>query len=144
LKYNVATGKPYIDVLPKLIQNYNSTFHKTINAVPIEVWNGEAKPQQKHSLIINEFKVGDRVRHVLSKNVFDKNSSTHTYSKKIYTITKIDKHSIYLDDLTKPFREYQLVLATGESIEDKKYDKKDEDEKLKERIKRKLKKEGLI
>lgn len=143
LKYNVATGKPYIDVLQDLVKNYNSTFHKTINAEPINVWTDKKKPKQKHSLIVNEFKVGDRVRHIISKQGFDKNSSTHTYSKKIYTITRVDKHSYYLDDLTKPFREYQLVEAIGQSIETK-YDKKVEDDNLKERIKRKLKKEGLL
>jgi hypothetical protein len=106
LKYEVANDKSYINDLHNLIDNYNNTYHSTIQANPIDIWNGNTKPLQNNKLIIQQaFKVGDKVRHTTNKNTYDKSSSTTNYTKTIYTITKIDGRTYYLDDLKKPFRE---------------------------------------
>jgi hypothetical protein len=143
LRYNVATGKPYIGVLSQLIKNYNTTYHKTVDGIPNDIWTGIGKNNQSYSLIINEFHLGERVRQIVSKEGFGKNSSTNTYSKKIFKIVKVKGHSYFLEGMEKPFREHELIKAVGESIESK-YDEKAKEENLKERIKRRLKKEGLI
>jgi hypothetical protein len=59
--------------------------------------------------------------------IFGKSSSITTYTKKIFTISKIDGRSIFIDDLVKPFRQYELIIAVGENIDDT-YDKKIEKE----------------
>ena len=116
LKYSVSFGKSYIDDIQKLIHNYNYTFHSTIKNRPIDVWMGDASNKQKVNNVIHSFQVNDRVRHLQLKKVFDKRSSSSTFTKKIFTITKIQGHSYYLDDLMKPFRNHELVLAVGDNI----------------------------
>ena len=104
LRYEVATGQSYIDDLDYIIDNYNNTYHSTIKNKPIDVWESKAKSKQKNRIIDMKFEVGDLVRHLNKKKQFDKNSSIANYTKKVYTISNIDNQSIYLDDLTKPFR----------------------------------------
>ena len=95
-----------------------------------------------------KFNVGDRVRKINNKAVFDKASSTTNYTIKVYTITNILGNSIYLEDLKKPYRDFELVIAvesnddeSNERLEN--YNKKVDINKKQERIKRKINKEGL-
>lgn len=143
LKYTVANGKGYIDVLPNLIKNYNSTYHKTIQTEPIEIWQGNEKNEQKIHNIENIFNVGDKVRHIIDNKTFDKKSSSNTYTKTIYTISRIEGKSIYLDDLTKPFKSFQLQLAVGDDMNTN-YDKNIKKTNKKEKIIRMLRREGII
>ena len=140
LKYSVSFGKSYIDDIQKLIHNYNYTFHSTIKNRPIDVWMGDASNKQKVNNVIHSFQVNDRVRHLQLKKVFDKRSSSSTFTKKIFTITKIQGHSYYLDDLMKPFRNHELVLAVGDNIVSD-YDKQVIENSKKETNDRRLRRE---
>jgi hypothetical protein len=145
LKYVLIKGKGYIDVLPKIIKNYNNTEHRTIQAKPIDVWEGKTRPEQAIAKVEMKFKVGDRVRHIMKKGTFDKSSSTNTYTIAVYTITRIDGNSIYLEDLKKPFRDYELLIAVeNENNNAEKFNKKVEIEKKQNKVKRRLAREGLI
>ena len=86
----MASSKPYIHVLPQLIRNYNTSYHKTIQDTPANIWTGKTKNKQLIKRIYYDFEVGDKFRHINDRNLFDKKSSTNTYTKKIFTITKID------------------------------------------------------
>jgi RPA family protein len=148
LKYVLIKSKSYIDILPKIIINYNDTEHRTIHNKPIDVWEGRVRPEQDVAKVEMKFKVGDRVRHVVKKATFDKASSTTNYTVKVYVITKIDGNSLYLDDLKKPFRDFELVKAVEDSNENnvkkaEEYNKKVAEDSRQERIKRRLKREGL-
>lgn len=142
LKYEVASGKAYIKQLQKLINNYNSTEHTTIKQKPLNIWEGKQVNQQSITKLKNDYEVGDKVRHITKKKSFDKSSSTTNYTKTIYTITKISGHSIFLDDLIKPFKSFELVKAVGDD-KTSSYDEKNEKNKHDETIKRRLRKEGL-
>ena len=142
LRYEVAFGKSYIEILDKLIWNYNHTKHGTTGQQPIEIWNGENSNNQKINIIPNHFVVGDRVRHLVKKKVFDKSSDTTTYTKSIYTITEIEGQSCYLDDLKKPFRPYELIIANNQELDDKYDDANKQDEKQMI-FERKMKREGI-
>ena len=143
LRYEVANGKSYIKALPQIIKNYNSSHHNTINTEPIEIWNGRKQNTQPITRVENEFLVGDKVRHIVSKTAFDKNSSTSTFTKKIYDVVKIEKNSIYLEGIKKPFRTTELIKAVGEDL-DNKYDDKIKTAKANETAKRRLNKEGIL
>jgi len=142
LRYEVATGKSYIDDLDYIIDNYNNTYHVTIKNKPIDVWEEKTTPKQKIKVLDMQFEVGESVRHLNKKKVFDKNSSIANYTKKVYTISNIDNQSIYLDDLTKPFRQHELIKAIGDSL-NVEYDNKIKNSSREARIKRRLKREGL-
>ncbi len=140
LKYSISFGKSYIDDLQKLIHNYNYTYHSTIKNRPIDVWMGDASNKQTVNNVVHSFKVNDKVRHLQLKKVFDKRSSTSTFTKTIYTITKIEGNAFYLDDLTKPFRNHELILAIGDdNITD--YDKQVLEIQKKEAKERKIERE---
>jgi hypothetical protein len=147
LKYCLTIGKNYyIDILPKLIKNYNSNEHRTINAKPVDVWNGKATPNQVINKVEMKFKVGNKVRHINKKATFDKASSTTNYTITVYTITRIDGSSIYLDQLKKPFRDFELLLAVEDKEEVDKLeelDKTNKEDKRQALIKNRLKREGV-
>jgi hypothetical protein len=145
LKYIVIKNKSYIDDLPKIIKNYNSTEHRTIGANPIDIWQGKTHPKQKIVKVDMEFKVGDRIRHVVKKATFDKASSTTNYTVKVYTITRIEGNSIYVDELKKPFRDFEIVKAVEDKNENKaiEYNKKVDEDKRQDKIKRRLAREGM-
>lgn len=113
LKYKMASSKPYIHVLPQLIKNYNTSYHKTIQDTPLNIWTGKSKNNQPIKRIYHDFQVGDKVRHINERNTFDKKSSTNTYTKKIFTITRVEGRSYYLDDLQKAYRGHELIKAVG-------------------------------
>ena len=142
LAYTLNYRKSYIDDIDLLYKNYNTTYHSTIKEIPLEIWKGKAKNKQKINLIPMKFEVGDKVRHIVKKSVFDKSSSTSNYTKSVYTIQSIDKNAIYLDDLKKPFRQNELVLAVENNVNvNEDYDKLVEKEVKENRIQRRLNKE---
>ena len=143
LRYEVAKGKRYIDDLPSIIENYNTTEHKTTEEKPIDIWEGKKTNKQDITIVKNEFNVGDKVRHLVKKGTFDKASSTTNYTKKVYTITKVIGKSIFLDDLTKPFKSYEILKAVGDD-KTSKYDEKNSSTTRDEKIARRMRKEGIV
>lgn len=148
IKYETALKKPYIGDLQKLVANYNDTKHSTTKETPDDIWNGKADNHQKYKYVIYSFEVGDRVRHKVMKNKFDKASSSINFTKEIYKIERIVKNSYYLEDndeniLAKPFRGYELLLAVGEDPQRNIYDIKNKLDKKQKTINRRLKREGI-
>jgi putative transposase len=143
LKYETLNGKAYIQDLDYLIDRYNTSYHNTIKTEPIKIWEGDEKNKQNTIISDITFQVGDKVRYLLKKGLFDKKSSTANYSKRVYTIREINKRSIYLDGgLTKPFRSYELIKAIGGDLNTKLDEKIIKDNK-KNTIERRLRREGL-
>jgi hypothetical protein len=64
------------------------------------------------------------------------------YYKKTYTVSKVDGNSYYLDDLTKPFKEHELIIAVGNNLETNN-DLVISEENKQKTIQRRLRKEGL-
>ena len=86
--------KRWVPVLPEIIKNYNSTFHRSINMSPNSVtWANRKTVYKTLYPDINvrtkcKLKVGDTVRIVLKKDIFEK-GYTQSWSKEIYTIDKV-------------------------------------------------------
>ena len=91
--FSMASTKTYIDVLPKLVNAYNNSFHRSIQRIPAsvnkdnedEVWitlYGNQPPQKGY-----EFNVGDKVRISKLKKLFDKGYLPN-WSEEIFTISK--------------------------------------------------------
>jgi hypothetical protein len=82
--------KTYIDILPKLVKEYNNTYHSTIKMTPTE-------GTKKKIIYIRDIckdkpklKVGDRVRIYKYKTHFEKGYETN-WTKEIFVIDKIRK-----------------------------------------------------
>lgn len=90
-KYN------WYSVLPKIVNNYNNTIHRTTKHTPKSIFNGKEFNEQTIIRDVDKLQVGDKVRKKIIKKIFDKNDVIK-YSKTLYTISRIDKNKYYLID----------------------------------------------
>jgi len=105
-KWRTATGKyDWYKVLDKIVNNYNNSYHRTIKATPNDIWNGKDYNKQVIKKVETKFKVGDKVRIIKHKAIFDKVDSL-SYSKSIYIIIEI-----------KGAKHYLINIETGKEIE---------------------------
>ena len=106
LKYFIASGSTrWIDIINKIIKNYNNTEIRTIGCTPTQVSNHLIqsilinKSQEKTNQIENKdikYNIGDRCRIKENTKIFDK--MKRKYSSDIYTIIKVNKNSVDIEN----------------------------------------------
>ena len=86
--------KKWIDFLPQLIKNYNSTPHRTIGMAPDQVTNQNSQEIYKKMFgdatlkVIPRLHKGDKVRILVDKSLFDKGYKQN-WTEKIYKIKSV-------------------------------------------------------
>ena len=78
----------YIDALPKIVQTYNNTYHRTIKMKPNEVTPGSVDYSNNKNKKKAKFKVGDRVRISKYKNIFTKGYMPN-WTEEVFTIKQV-------------------------------------------------------
>jgi hypothetical protein len=104
----------YIDVLEKLIENYNNTVHSRLKEKPIDVYKSKVKPNIMQFNVQTQnqkFQLGDYVRISKVKQTFEK-GYTHRWSKEVFRVAKIYNHL--------PIQ-YSLIDLKGDEIKGKFY-----------------------
>jgi len=114
-QFTVQGNTQYLDILPKILKQYNNTKHSSIKMTPTEAskkknegivyfhLNGNTEPRMK-SL---QFKVGDKVRiSKYKRKVFDK-GYTPNWTEEVFKIDKIQ----YTNPIT-----YKLKYLNNEEI----------------------------
>ena len=98
-KYFYRTkSKRWIDFLPQLVSNYNSTPHRTIGMAPDQVTDKNSPTIYKKVFgdtnlkSVPRLSVGDKVRILKDKSLFDK-GYTINWSEKIYRIKSVIQKS---------------------------------------------------
>ena len=103
-KYMTHNGTTkYIDVLDKLVESYNKTYHRSIGMTPNQVnienepkvWRrlyGDYKMSQKRPI----FKVGDYVRLKTSAMVFRKSYEGKTWTEEVFKVVKVIKRDVHV------------------------------------------------
>jgi hypothetical protein len=95
-RYFTHSGKKrYIDVLPEIINAINNSVNRTIGRTPAsityenqnEIWN-EQNPVKKEKAV---FKVGDKVRIAINKDIFAK-GYTPSYYREVHVVQKVLTH----------------------------------------------------
>lgn len=92
-------AKRYVEVLPKLVESYNKSYHRSIKMAPEDVTKQNEKevfknlygygPDEDDNTIVKvKFKQGTYVRIVKDKSIFEK-GYTAGWSPKIYIVNKI-------------------------------------------------------
>ena len=113
--FSANSTKRYIDVLDALVQQYNSRRHSTIKMTPVEaslkinenkVWRN-LYPSNENKPIRPKFFVGDRVRIIKKKTVFNKGYMPR-WTEEVFTIASIQ----YTDLPT-----YKIKDDNGEEIQ---------------------------
>ena len=96
-EFTVQGNTQYLDILPKILSQYNNTKHSSIKMTPVEA----SKKKNESTVYFNlygdmeqlsskpRFKVGDRVRiSKYKRKVFDKGYTTN-WTEEIFLIDKI-------------------------------------------------------
>jgi hypothetical protein len=145
----------YIDVIEKLINNYNNTIHRTLNATPntaninIEQYHDPIPKIEKLQNIENEFNINDKVRILKNKKLFEKGSQN--YTKTIYKIIEKNMNGYVVENEKTKKRvlphemqkvEIEKIIKNPKIKNDKSKNIVEKDIKEKQQ-KRKIKKEGL-
>ena len=106
-KFTENNNTIFYNILDELVNNYNNKYHSTIKMTPIE---GSKKINEKKIKNIynfektkkpGKFKIGDRVRISLEKNIFEKGYETN-WTQEIFIIYDIKYSNVpyyYLKDL---------------------------------------------
>ena len=97
-KYREALKNPnWYKYLNEVVEHYNSTEHDTTKHTPASIWNGDEYNEQKIIRFDSNFIVGDRVRKLIKKQIFDKVDALK-HSKDVYTITEVKNNRYLLND----------------------------------------------
>ena len=113
--------KNWVDVLPKLVKNYNKSVNRMTGYAPdsvgekeaIEIRNKEVARSQKAIKDWEKFSIGDRVRLLKDKGLFDK--GTKQWTNEIYTIDDYEGFSFRVKSeagniIKKLYKPYELQL----------------------------------
>ena len=109
LEFTVANNRRWIDILPKLIKNYNISIHRTIGMTPKQAQmkknyqeiNKRLNTHISHKIKKPLLKVGDHVRLSKVKDQFEK-SATNNWTSEIFKIKQIkmtDPITYIIEDL---------------------------------------------
>ena len=113
--YILTQTTVWYDILPELMKEYNTTYHRSIKMTPeeaskpcnyLKVYNALYK--KKEAQPPATFQVGDKVRISVSKKLFEK-GSTSNWSEEIFEITDVIR-------TTNPIV-YKIKDLTDEEIE---------------------------
>lgn len=124
IKYMYANQtKRYIDVLPKLVYNYNNSYHRSIKMTPTEASKEENESKVYKNLYSStsfkkkpKFKVGDKVRISKIKTTFMRGYDP-TFTTEVFTVSEVldtDPVTYKLDDLIGSFYENEMVKINSD------------------------------
>lgn len=152
-KYMVANNTTrWIDSLQKFIDNYNNTYHSSIDMKPVDV--DEKKEEviimDKNKQLLEAFEnrkdvnVDDYVRIKLKKALFSKLG--RNFSQEIYKVIKVNKFSVKLEGYDKLVRidEIQIVPKDTINVDNQEIKKVENDYIIQSRLRKELGLQGSI
>jgi hypothetical protein len=116
------TTKTYIDVLPLLVENYDSRVNQGIKTAPIEAVSDPDYDEKYWRIIKNkvskakasatkagysDFKIGDKVRGLLRKKVFEKGTS-QKWSSSIHKVEEMRDGLYFVNGRVSGYKPYEL------------------------------------
>ena len=115
------SSNDWVSVLDDLVYNYNHRFHRSLGCSPIEASEEDQFYKQLHKYDIAEkqfsqFHVGDKVRLLQSKELFDKGRKI--WSHEVYRIRNIDGHRVEIDGEWYKYDQIQKVITVHKKIFD--------------------------
>jgi hypothetical protein len=104
--------------LPDVVFNYNNTYHKTIKNTPNDIFFNNEMNNQKVIILPKVFDVGEKVRKVIKKKIFEKGDMT-THSQEVYIITDAKGKKYKINDGTdRWYKPYELKMANEVEFHD--------------------------
>jgi hypothetical protein len=107
----------WIDILDKIIWNYNHTVNRGIgiepykanNYIQTEIVTNKKEITEKIHEREPDYEIGKKCR-IINKTALFEDKMTAKYSNKIYTITKVNKNSVVLNDEYKKKKSEILMI----------------------------------
>jgi predicted transcriptional regulator YheO len=135
----------WVDVFDDLLYNYNHRFNRGLGGIPVEATyeTSRAKQEEQYKRAkkdFNKFKVGDNVRLLKNKDIFDK--GRQTWTEKVYKIDGIKGNKFQIDD--KLYRHYEIQKVVNSQDAPNDFDVNAKEDKRNKRIIRALNKEGIL
>lgn len=113
-KVRISTKRyDWNNYLYDIVDNYNNTYHSTIKDTPSNVFLKGKLNKQTYNIIENPLQVGDKVRIVNKKKIFDK-GDVIKLSKEIYIVEKVTKTKAKINGLY--YKPYELEKV--ENVDD--------------------------
>ena len=152
-KYMTALKtKKWFDILPDIVKNYNHTWHSGIKGIPADdsqkltdsIEINRAKQEEKALTKLKTLNVGDKVRHIKNRVMFEK-GALPKWSVTVSEVKDSKGRIKYQLDNGKWYRIYDLqLIQTVEDAPEKIIPEEHVPElKHKAKVKRALNKEGL-
>jgi len=118
-KYRVSSGnKKWYSYLSDIVDNYNLTYHKTIKDAPYNIMFQDKNNNQEIVILPSTFEIGDQVRKVIKKKVFDKGDMI-THSPDVYIIEEIKGNKFKISDGRNHFyKPYEIKKANQVEFDD--------------------------
>jgi len=145
----------WIDIIDKIIDNYNKTYHRGIKAKPLDVYNNsflesliiDEKKEETKIIKDNEidYKINDNVRVLKDKKLFE-DKMTGRYSDNVFSIKKIKNNVVDIEDNEGNKRTVKKtkILKVSDTIENYVKPERIKQAKKENNIIRLMKKEDLI
>jgi hypothetical protein len=126
-----SNNRRWYKYLNLAVNNYNNTYHKTIQNTPKSVFDGDKYNEQIINRVPVIYQIGDMVRIVIKKKVFDK-GDVITYSPEVYRIVDINGNRFKLNDIDQLYKAYEIrkvadIVYKPDSKEDKEQKEKVDD-----------------
>lgn len=103
-----ASGnRNWYELLPNIQKNFNAAVHGTTGVEPDALYEHKAVSKQTPNYLQHDLKVGDSVRILQPKNIFDKGSD-QTYSDEVHTIRHLDGEKSWVNAKQRYFKPYEL------------------------------------
>ena len=145
--------KRWVHILPQIVENYNTSFHSGIRAVPAEAGKqtiadrieiNTAKQEKRALANLEVLSVGDSVRHLKNPVTFAK-GALPKWSSSVHKIIATEGRIKYQLDNGKSYRVYNLlpITAVEEAPLENSVQEPVKELKHKAKVKRRLNKEGL-
>jgi hypothetical protein len=100
------------------VDNYNLTYHKTIKDAPYNIMFQDKNNNQEIVILPSTFEIGDQVRKVIKKKVFDKGDMI-THSPDVYIIEEIKGNKFKISDGRNHFyKPYEIKKANQVEFDD--------------------------
>lgn len=149
----VKNDNKWADNIEKIEDVNNNTIHSSTKQKPNDIMNGKEEPKYGSPFgnpfdIKENFEIGDNVRVLTEKSIFDKKSLKPTYTKTVYKIIKKDGNRFMVQSLDtmkslrKGFLPSQMIKTVNKTVSKEKEDEIKEHKK-KQKIVRKNRKTGL-
>ena len=138
----------YVSALPRILREYNHRIHSAHNQKPYDILHGNNNPEWAPDKFVWDIRNGSRVRIRLNRRKFAKSNEPY-WSAEVYEVVDREKFRYRLRDsdgniLDKLYAVHQLmVVKPGTKNLKQEYIKQIERQAQKDKIVKKLRKEGV-